>query len=80
MITFTDDELRYIANRLLRQDYRALLEIFTRDHGWIEVCPDCLREVWYDDAGEEMGHMPKCPRQTRYALIDKLDAYYGEEK
>lgn len=80
MIEFTEDELRYLANRLLRQDYWALLEVGTREGCYIEVCPDCLHEVRYTSAGEEVGHTPKCPRQIRYALMDKLDAYYGEEK
>lgn len=81
MIEFTDDELHYIATRLLGQPYRALTEVLTQDKIWIEVCPDCLHEVWCDeDSGDEAGHESKCPRQLRYALMDKLDAYYEEKR
>ena len=80
MIEFTEDELRYIAKRLLDQPYRALLEVLTQEMVWIEACPDCLREIWNDDEGEGKGHAPKCSRQIRYALMDKLDGYYGEGK
>ena len=76
MIEFTEDELRYIAKRLLDQPYRALHDVLARN-GWIEVCPECMREVWNDDAGDEEGHAPKCSLQIRYAIMDKLDGYYG---
>lgn len=80
MIEFTEDELRYIATQLLAQPYRALLDV--RRHGgmYIDVCPVCFHEVRNDDDGEEVGHESKCSRQLRYALMDKLDAYYGEQE
>lgn len=81
MIEFTDDELRYIAAALMDQGIPHGMLCVTSGRGEVvDVCPDCMHEIWYNDEDEETGHGEKCGRIMRYALMDKLDGYYGEEK
>lgn len=79
-LNLSDDELRYLSDVLvLKQPSGAagLIDALDRGGNHIQICPDCLREIYATEKASAVGHEKFCRRALRYAIIAKLETLEG---